>query len=110
MPSLSIRIDLEGGGRIGPGKVRLLKAVAETGSISAAARSLGMSYRRAWSLTADLNAVLGEPLLTTAAGGAQGGGAALTELGRRVIDAYDRVEAAASQAAEPLLAELASHP
>ena len=50
MPSLSLRIDLDSGGRIGPGKIALLEQVATLGSISAAGRALGMSYRRAWEL------------------------------------------------------------
>ena len=106
MASLSIRIDLEGGGRIGPGKMRLLKAVAEAGSISAAGRALGMSYRRAWSLVAELNALFDAPLVETAAGGAQGGGATLTDLGRRVLAACEAVQAAASAGAVAALAEL----
>ena len=82
--ALSIRIDLAGGGRVGPGKIAVLEEIERTGSISAAGRSLGMSYRRTWTLVEDLNALLGEPVVATAAGGAGGGGAVLTEIGRNV--------------------------
>ena len=58
---LSIRIDLPSGNRIGPGKIALLEAIRSTGSISAAARSIGMSYRRAWLLVEEINQTLREP-------------------------------------------------
>ena len=81
MPTLSVRIDLDTGARIGPGKIALLKAVGETGSISAAGRTLDMSYRRAWKLIEELNASFKEPLVTSQTGGKSGGGAQLTTLG-----------------------------
>jgi molybdate transport system regulatory protein len=65
---VSIRIDLESGGRIGPGKIALLEAIRETGSITAAARSMQMSHRRAWLLVDELNKLLSEPVVTTAVG------------------------------------------
>ena len=71
---LSIRIDLAAGARIGPGKIALLEAIRATGSISAAARSLGMSYRRAWLLVEDVNRALLAPAVTTETGGRSGGG------------------------------------
>ena len=89
---LSIRIDLASGDRIGPGKIALLEAIRSTGSISAAARSLGMSYRRAWLLVEELNRVFGEPLVKARPGGAGGGGAALTPAGRRVVALYREAE------------------
>ena len=82
---LSIRLDLTSGDRIGPGKIALLEAIQEAGSISAAARALGMSYRRAWLLVEEINESLQEPAVTAATGGRQGGGAALTPSGERVI-------------------------
>jgi molybdate transport system regulatory protein len=103
---LSIRIDLAGGGRIGPGKVALLEAISETGSISAAGRAMSMSYRRAWQLVEDLNRSLGNPVVETAAGGAGGGGARLTEAGRTLIKRYRAVEAAASTNAQTHLIAL----
>src|SRR5437660_5165007 len=85
---LSIRIDLTNGDRIGPGKIALLEAIRATGSISAAARRIGMSYRRAWLLVEEVNASLQQPAVTAAIGGRQGGGAALTLVGERIIELY----------------------
>ncbi|MFT3810587.1 MAG: LysR family transcriptional regulator [Micropepsaceae bacterium] len=99
MPSLSIRVDIAPGASIGPGKARLLEAIRDTGSISAAARAMDMSYRRAWLLVDDLRAVFGEPLVETAAGGAKGGGASLTPRGARVLTAFRTMERAAAKAA-----------
>lgn len=91
---VSLRIDLPTG-RVGPGKIALLEAIAREGSISAAGRSLGMSYRRAWDLVDALNRLLGSPAVTTATGGAGGGGAALTPAGRALMDDYRAIETAA---------------
>jgi molybdate transport system regulatory protein len=104
-PSLSIRLDLPGG-RLGPGKVALLEAIAREGSISAAARSIGMSYRRAWALVEQVNATFGGPAVEASAGGRQGGGAALTPLGRDLVAAYRAIEDAAAAAARAHLAVL----
>jgi molybdate transport system regulatory protein len=71
----SIRIDLERGGRIGPGKIALLEAISKTGSITAAARSMNMSYRRAWLLVDEINKLLRERAVIAESGGAGGGGA-----------------------------------
>ena len=77
---------------LGPGKVDLLEAIGRTGSISAAGRELGMSYRRAWLLVDALNHMFPDALVKAAAGGSQGGGAKLTDYGRGVAAAYRRVE------------------
>jgi molybdate transport system regulatory protein len=98
--TLSIRIDLAGGMRIGPGKIALLEAIAREGSISAAGRALHMSYRRAWELVEDLNRGLGSPVVTTAAGGSGGGGTSLTPVGLALVDHYRAIEAAAAAAAK----------
>lgn len=103
---LSIRIDLPGGARIGPGKVALLEEIARHGSISAAGRALKMSYRRAWELVEDLNRHLGTPVVATAAGGAGGGGARLTPAGLAVVATYRGVEASAEAAAAGHIAAL----
>lgn len=103
---LSLRIDLPGG-RIGPGKIRLLEAIAREGSISAAGRALGMSYRRAWELVDALNRLLGTPAVTASTGGARGGGATLTEAGAALVADYRAIEEAAKQAAAPRLQALA---
>src|SRR3954451_10056876 len=89
---LSIRLDLTSGDRIGPGKIALLEAIQASGSISGAARALGMSYRRAWLLVEEINESLQEPAVTAATGGRQGGGAALTPSGERVIELYRSIE------------------
>ena len=103
---LSIRIDLASGARVGPGKVALLEEIARAGSISAAGRSLKMSYRRAWDLVEDLNRHLGQPVVSTAAGGAGGGGAQLTEAGVALVSEYRALEAAATKAAARHLAAI----
>ena len=89
---LSIRIDLASGDRIGPGKIALLEAIRSTGSISAAARSLGMSYRRAWLLVEEINHTLREPAVTAETGGSGGGGAVVTPVGERVVGLYRAIE------------------
>ncbi|ATA53066.1 MULTISPECIES: winged helix-turn-helix domain-containing protein [Comamonadaceae] len=80
---------------IGPGKIAVLEAVAETGSISAAARLLGMSYRRAWMLIDEMNQTLASPAVNTAAGGSRGGGTALTPVGEDIVKRYRAIENAA---------------
>lgn len=79
-------------GVMGPGKAALLESIRDTGSISAAARHLGMSYRRAWMLTEDLNRLFRMPLVETARGGARGGGARLTPLGEEALACYRQME------------------
>lgn len=77
---------------IGPGKIAILEAIAETGSISAAGRKLGMSYRRAWLLVDQMNHYFKEPVVQAATGGAQGGGTSLTDTGAEVIRLYRTIE------------------
>lgn len=84
---------------VGPGKIDLLEAIDATGSITAAARSLGMSYRRAWLLVDTMNRCFRSPLVAAEAGGKRGGGASLTRLGREVIERYRRIERNAARAA-----------
>lgn len=84
---------------IGPGKIALLEAIAQTHSISAAARELGMSYRRAWLLVDELNRHLRKPAVETAVGGAHGGGTNVTEAGLELIQRYRVIEDIAAQAA-----------
>jgi molybdate transport system regulatory protein len=103
---VSIRLDLAGGARVGPGKVALLEEIARSGSISAAGRTLKMSYRRAWELVEDLNRHLGTPVVATAAGGAGGGGARLTPTGLALVTAYQTIEARTARDAGPELATL----
>lgn len=77
---------------LGPGKAALIEAVDRTGSISAAAREMEMSYRRAWTLIDNTNQCFTEPLVTTSTGGPGGGGAVVTETGREVLLRYRRIE------------------
>lgn len=83
---------------IGPGKVELLEAIDRTGSITSAAASLGMSYRRAWLLLDTLNRALRGPAVDSARGGDQGGGSALTDAGRELVALYRHVESTAAAA------------
>lgn len=99
-PPLKIKVQIYSGDEIamGPGKADLLDAIAREGSISAAGRALGISYRRTWLLVDVMNRCWDLPLIATAAGGPKGGGARLTELGASVLAHYRRLQAAAQQA------------
>jgi molybdate transport system regulatory protein len=101
-----LRIYRDDGIAVGPGKVALVEAIAEAGSISAAARSLGMSYRRAWLLVDELNRALKEPAVIGTAGGARGGGATVTTSGRELVRRYRSIESAARKASARDLAAL----
>lgn len=91
-PSLSIRVDLPNGRRFGPGKADLLAAIAATGSVSGAARALGMSYPRALRLVDDMNTLFAAPLIETFHGGKSRGGARLTAGGESVLACYRELE------------------
>jgi molybdate transport system regulatory protein len=106
MTRLTIRIDFEGAGAFGPGKVRLLELIEEQGSIRGAAAAISMSYRHAWLLLQAVEDMFGAPVITTSTGGAKGGGAKLTDLGRTVVANYRAIEAEAARASEGLLSEL----
>jgi molybdate transport system regulatory protein len=93
-----LRIGNDPESSLGPGKIALLEAIEQTGSISAAGRKLGMSYRRAWLLVDALNRAFHQPLITTATGGREGGGTALTPVGTDVVRRYRRIEAMANAA------------
>lgn len=90
--SLRLRVVFADGSMIGPGKADLLELIAETGSISAAGRRLGMSYKRAWTLVETMNTIFREPLVTRTRGGVTGGGAVLTAAGRRALEHYRRLQ------------------
>jgi molybdate transport system regulatory protein len=92
---------------VGPGKVDLLEAIAATGSITAAAKQLGMSYRRAWLLVDTMKRCFKQPVVEAEAGGQRGGGTALTPLGAEVVRRYRKSEALALRAAAGELAALA---
>ncbi len=108
MTRLTIRIDFDNATALGPGKVRLLELVAETGSIRKAAAGMKMSYRRGWLLLKSLEETFGAPLVTTATGGSSGGGARLSALGREVVRNYRSLEVVAAKAAKKRLAALAA--
>jgi len=97
MAKISLRIDF-GEKRLGPGKVLLLERIAEFGSIAAAGRSLGMSYKRAWLLVAETDAIFGRPTVEKQQGGKDGGGARLSELGEAIVSNYRRAEEVAARA------------
>ena len=95
-PRASLRIELGRERRVGPGKIKLLELIRSTGSISAAARQMEMSYRRAWLLIDEVNGALKAPVVATATGGSGGGGAVLTPFGEALIAAYRDIEADAT--------------
>ena len=90
---------------LGPGRAELLERIANTGSISAAAREMGMSYRRAWLLIEATNAAFVEPLVTTKTGGSGGGGAQVTAFGLDMLVRYRAMEKKAAKALEKDVAE-----
>lgn len=95
---LTIRVDFGAFGYIGPGKVRLMELISKHGSISAAGKEMGMSYRRAWMLVDEINQIFKQPLVDKQMGGSGGGGARLTMLGRDVVSRYRAIEGAAATA------------
>lgn len=105
-PQVKLRLLFGDRAMVGPGKVLLLENIRDLGSISAAGRAMGMSYKRAWSLVEEMNAAFRFPLVDSARGGAGGGGAAVTGAGLAVIAAYRGFEAAAVRAGAGELAVL----
>jgi molybdate transport system regulatory protein len=97
---LTIRLDFEHDRRLGAGKIALLESIERTGSISAAGRMHQMSYRRAWLLVDELNQLFAEPVVAAHHGGAKGGGAQLTDQGRRIVALYRDAEAKMRAAAQ----------
>jgi molybdate transport system regulatory protein len=95
---LTLRVLAKGAPAMGPGKAELIARIGQTGSISAAARAMGMSYRRAWQLVEALNAAYREPVVTTAVGGTKGGGAKVTPFGKRLLALFEAMENKASAA------------
>jgi molybdate transport system regulatory protein len=107
---ITLRLRLLFGDRLvfGPGKGELLARIAETGSIAAAGRAMGMSYKRAWALVEEMNAAFRAPLVASARGGTGGGGAQLTADGQEVLDAYGAMMAAVETATAPDVARIAA--
>lgn len=106
MPSLSLRINLDPDGRIGPGKIELLEQIAAFGSISAGARQMQMSYKHAWDLVEEMNTIFGKPLVAAQTGGKKGGGATLTPVGLAVVSRFRAIERAALAATDKHLQAL----
>ena len=100
MARIRIRIYFGDGHSVGPGKVQLLEAVRESGSISAAARSMGMAYRHAWEMIDDMNQCFRSPVVTGTSGGRAGGGATLTPFGEEVVKRFRAMEKRARKAME----------
>lgn len=105
-PKLRIRIVFGEDEMIGPGKAELLEGIARTGSIAAAGRDMGMSYKRAWMLVDTLNSMFSGPVVVSTRGGPKGGGAHLTDLGQQVLDLYRAFEEASASAGAAELAGL----
>ena len=105
--SPQVRVLLGNAIAMGPGKAALLAAIERTGSISAAAREMRMSYRRAWTLVETMNASFHEPVVISATGGAGGGGARITARGRDVLARYRAMEEKAASAIDRDMAEFA---
>jgi molybdate transport system regulatory protein len=109
MPRLSIRIYFEpDGGYLGPGMAQLLAGIREHGSISRAAATMSMGYRKAWLLIQQMQETFAGQVVSTATGGLAGGGAALTDLGEALLSNYRAVEARAQQAAASELRALSA--
>jgi len=106
IPSLSLRIDLDPEGRIGPGKIELLENIREFGSISAAGRAMDMSYKRAWDLVDEINRICRQPAVERQTGGKNGGGAILTPFGTSLVARYRKIERDAANAVRKELTAL----
>jgi len=108
LPSLSVRIDLDPEGRIGPGKIQLLENIHAEGSISAAGRAMAMSYKRAWDLVEEINRICRHAAVERQTGGKNGGGAVLTPFGLSLVARYRKIERDAASAVRKELAALRS--
>ena len=97
-PGLTLRVMGAGNPAIGPGKAALVEHIEKSGSISSAARAMGMSYRRAWQLVEALNESFAEPVVVTAIGGKRGGGAKVTVFGQELVRRFRAMESKASAA------------
>lgn len=103
---IQLRIMIRPDVRFGPGKAELLEGIRETGSIAAAGRRMGMSYKRAWYLVDAMNGHFAVPLVASAKGGTTGGGASLTPLGEQVLASYRAMQRLAEKAILPELRSL----
>ena len=108
LPSLSVRIDIDAAGRIGPGKIELLETIHQSCSISAAGRAMEMSYKRAWDLVDEINRICRQAAVERQTGGKNGGGAVLTPFGLSLVARYRKIERTAATAARKELQALRS--
>ena len=106
-PLMKLRVVLGPDTMLGLGKADLLQGIAETGSIAAAGRRMGMSYKRAWYLIDTMNAYFQEPVVISSKGGAKGGGACLTDTGKAVLACYRQIQRKAEAAVQDELRKLA---
>ena len=107
--NVRFRVDFNPSCSLGPGKISLLQTIAHCGSLAEAARTLGMSYRRAWLLVANLNTMFDKKVTTSATGGRRGGGMILTPFGKSVIATFRQLEKDLARKANPRLASLSKH-
>lgn len=107
-PRLRLRIVFGEDVMLGPGKADLLEGIRETGSIAAAGRRMGMSYKRAWSLVETMNTAFQMPLVISSRGGAKGGGATLTETGETVLMHYRKLQEITAEAGAARISALQS--
>lgn len=98
MARLNFKVELDNGGALGPGKIRLLEYIEQKGSIRRAAAAMGMSYRRAWLLLHEVEDMMGTSVFAPETGGRKGGGTALTAVGRAIVDHYRSIESRAARA------------
>ncbi|MGH8288396.1 MAG: winged helix-turn-helix domain-containing protein [Steroidobacteraceae bacterium] len=108
-PQIRFRVDFDDRCSVGVGKIRLLEAIEHTGSLSQAARDLGMSYRRAWLLIDSLNGEFDTPVINATVGGSGGGGAKLTSFGEELIEAYRRLESRLAPLTPDCMGRIATH-
>lgn len=108
-PGLMLRVLGRKAPAMGPGRAELITRIDRTGSISAAAREMGMSYRRAWQLVEALNTSFRQPVIRTEIGGRHGGGARVTAFGRKLVERYRMMEEKASRAIAADLKEFSRH-
>lgn len=109
MTVIKIRIDFEGNGRIGHGRIQLLELIGQHGSIAQAAKAMKMSYKRAWYLIDDFNSMFSDPLVERRHGGRGGGAAKLTPFGAELVQHYRDMEAKARTAFAKPLASIEKH-
>ena len=107
--AVRFRVDFGRECSVGIGKIELLEGIANNGSLSQAARTMRMSYRRAWLLLEDLNTSFDEPVAIATTGGRGGGGVVLTPFGRRLVDAYRQMESGLLPLADTYLREFGRH-